>query len=157
MNNLYRKDVTLTRTQNRARDDQSNALIQTLASWCCTQPLHLCVLFGSQAAGRTHPMSDVDLAVWPAEPPTPSQKLAWLVALQNLLDKDVSLVLVSPDLDTVLGMEIVRHGQLVYEAQPELWYSKRLDLWHAYNDAMPFLRAQRQDLLNFAKEVKHGP
>lgn len=132
------------------------SLMQRLSTWCSTQPVRLCVLFGSQATGRTHPHSDVDVAIWPTDPPTPAQKLQWLVALQRLLDSEVTLVLVSADLDPVLGMEIVRHGRPVYEAEPELWYKKRLDLWHAYTDALPFLRAQREEFLNYIAEVKRG-
>lgn len=33
-------------------------------TWCQNEPISLCVLFGSQATGKTHPHSDVDLAVW---------------------------------------------------------------------------------------------
>jgi hypothetical protein len=35
--------------------------------WCSERPLCLCVLFGSQATGKTHAQSDVDLALWPSE------------------------------------------------------------------------------------------
>lgn len=131
-------------------------LIHLLTQWCKTHPIRLCVLFGSQATGRTHPKSDVDLAVWLNEMPTPAQKLRWLVTLQDLLDKEVSLVFVSPDLDPVLGMEIVRHGIPVHETEPHLWSTKRLDLWHTYNDALPFIRAQRESLLKYSAEAIHG-
>jgi predicted nucleotidyltransferase len=42
--------------------------IDLLKEWCQKQPVRLCVLFGSQATGQTHAHSDVDLAIWPAEP-----------------------------------------------------------------------------------------
>ena len=91
-------------------------------------PARLCILFGSQATGRTHSRSDVDPALWPL-PSRPSRtKLQWIVELEELLDKDISLVPVSPDTDPVLGMEIVRYSIVVFEAEPELWINKRLDL-----------------------------
>lgn len=118
--------------------------------------MRLCVLFGSQATGRANAHSDVDLAIWPSESLSTSTKLRWVTELELLLDNDVSLVLVSADLDPVLGMEIVRHGRLIFEKEPELWFHHRLQLWHAYNDSLPFLRAARQRLHEFAEEIRRG-
>jgi predicted nucleotidyltransferase len=133
----------------------SNSL-KRLKEWCQERPVKLCVLFGSQATNKAHTGSDVDLAIWPAEPlPTPT-KLRWIGELEILLDKEISLVLVSADLDPVLAMEIFRHGYLIYEREPELWFQHRLQLWHSYNDSLPFLRAARQHLREFVKEVRNG-
>jgi predicted nucleotidyltransferase len=112
------------------------------------------VLFGSQVRGKTHPESDVDLALWPAFPIAPSARLRWLRELETTLVQKVSLVLVSPDLDPVVGFEIVRQGYLVFEAEPGLWAERRAQLWHAYNDSLPFRRAARQRLREFAEEVR---
>jgi predicted nucleotidyltransferase len=131
-------------------------VVQTLEEWCRRQPVRLCVLFGSQATGRTHPGSDVDVAVWPVEPLTTALKLDWVVELEDILGREVSVVLVSPDLDPVLGFEIVRDGRLVFESEPELWLRQRARLWHAYNDSLPFRRAARQQLREFAGEVRRG-
>lgn len=139
-------------SENSPRD----SLIERVRDWCKSQPLQLCILFGSQSTGQTHPKSDVDLAIWPTSTPAPRQKLRWIHELQSLLDIDVSLVLVSPDLDPVLGMEIIRHGVVIYEAAPEIWFNKRLDLWHSYNDALPFLRAQFAAVGDFARKVING-
>ncbi len=131
-----------------------SSIMTAVHNWCQTRPVRLCVLFGSQATGLTHPASDVDLAVWPAEPPDSRAKLRWLVELQNLLDKEVSLALVSPDLDPVLGMEIVRNGRVIFAVDPELWSKERAHLWHAYNDSLPFRRAAREQLRQFAEEIR---
>jgi len=129
-------------------------LTQLVATWCWQQPVRLCVLFGSQATGKTHPNSDVDLAVWPSAALPTAAKLRWLHELQELLDEEVSLVLVSPDLDPVLGFEIVRDGRLVFEQAPGMWHEYRLHLWHAYNDSLPFRRAALQSLGKFADQVR---
>lgn len=131
-------------------------MVQALREWCQGQPVRLCVLFGSQATGRTHPGSDVDVAIWPDELPSTSLKLSWVQALAALLDREVSLVLVSPDLDPVLGFEIVRDGRLVFESEPGLWIRQRAQLWHAYNDSLPFRRAAREQLRHFAEEIRRG-
>ena len=130
---------------------------QPIQHWCDSRPVRLCVLFGSQATGRTHAHSDVDLAVWPAELLTAAQKLQWVMELERLLDKDVSLVIVSPDLDPVLGFEIVKNGRLIFQREEGLWFNERSRLWHAYNDSLPFRRAARQQLKQFAEEFQHGP
>jgi hypothetical protein len=96
------------------------------------------------------------LALWQLTSLPSRTKLQWIVELEELLDNDVSLVLVSPETDPVLGMEIVRHGIVVFEAEPELWFNKRLDLWHTYNDSLPFLRRQQESLQKFAEEVGRG-
>ncbi|MCC6602446.1 MAG: nucleotidyltransferase domain-containing protein [Anaerolineae bacterium] len=131
-------------------------MMAKIADWCRSQPVKLCVLFGSQATGRQRPDSDVDLAIWPLQKPSAQTKLAWLRELENLLDKPVSLALVSADLDPVLGFEIVRDGRLVYELQPELWFKHRSQLWFAYTDSLPFRQAAQKQLQQFAEEVQHG-
>jgi predicted nucleotidyltransferase len=116
-------------------------------------------LFGSQATGQTHPGSDVDLAVRPsksldsAESLDSGTKLRWLVELQNLLDKEVSLALVSPDLDPVLGMEIIRNGRVIFTTSPNLWPKERARLWHAFNDSLPFRPGGREELRRTAEEL----
>jgi predicted nucleotidyltransferase len=136
-------------------DKDVSQIMTAVSTWCQMHPIRLCILFGSQATGQTHPASDVDLAIWPAESPDSQTKLGWLVELQNLLDKEVSLVLVSPDLDPVLGMEIVRNGRVTFTINPELWPKERARLWHAYNDSLPFRRAAREQLRQFAQGIPH--
>ena len=127
-----------------------------LQKWCQQHPVRLCILFGSQATGQAHKHSDVDLAIWPAEPLSTPTRFRWVRELETMLNRDVNLVLVSADLDPVLGMEVFRHGRLIYECEPELWCHHRLQLWHAYNDSLPFLQAARQHLHEFAEEVRRG-
>ena len=128
-----------------------------LIEWCRTQPIRLCVLFGSQATGQARLNSDVDLAVWSFEPLSTPIRLRWLRELETLLTREVSLILVSADLDPVLGFEIARDGHLIFEREPGLWAHHRAQLWHAYHDSLPFRRAARQRLRQFAEEVRRGP
>lgn len=130
--------------------------LAALSNWCQKRPFRLCLLFGSQAAGKTHPGSDVDLAVWPDAPAKPEQKLAWVTELAALLDNEVSLVIVSAALDPVLGFEIVKNGRVLFERESEMWFKERSRLWHAYNDSLPFRRAARQQLKQFAEGIQHG-
>ena len=131
-------------------------IINQIKVWCQDQPVRLCVLFGSQATGRANTYSDIDLAIWPAETLSTTTRLRWVSELEILLETEISLVIVSADLDPVLGIEIYRHGQLVYEREPELWFHHRLQLWHSYNDHLPLIRAARQQLRDFAEGIRHG-
>jgi predicted nucleotidyltransferase len=129
-------------------------LSKTVQGWCREQPVRLCVLFGSQASGCTHPDSDVDLAVWPQGAAAPRTQLRWLRELGTVLGEEVSLVVVTPDLDPVLGFEIARQGRLIFEREPGQWVHQRAQLWHAYNDSLPFRRAARERLREFAAEMR---
>jgi predicted nucleotidyltransferase len=130
------------------------AIADAVRAWCRQAPVRLCVLFGSQASGKAHPYSDVDLAVWPRGPVSPAMRLRWLNQLETSLVSPVSLVLVSPDLDPVLGFEIARQGLVIFEAESGTWPEQRARLWHSYNDSLPFRRATRQRLHEFAQEVR---
>ncbi len=134
--------------------DDIHRIADAVIPWCQQQPVSVCVLFGSQAIGQTHPHSDADLAVWPIQTLPVAARLEWIGELETRLNQAVSLVIVSPDLDPVLQFEIARQGYLIFEAQPGLWDEKRLQLWHAYNDSLPFRRAARQRLHEFAIGVR---
>ncbi len=152
---VYRQPIRYDGTMQALTED-AQKMVAKVATWCNNQQVKLCVLFGSQATGRQRPDSDVDLAIWPTQPLSAQIKLTWLRDLETLLGKSVSLALVSADLDPVLGFEIVRDGRLIYEQEPELWFKHRAQLWHAYNDSLPFRRAAREHLKQFAREVQDG-
>jgi predicted nucleotidyltransferase len=130
--------------------------VEALVAWCTTRDIALCVLFGSRARGQARPDSDYDLALKPGHPPAPLDRIAWQVEIENLLDANVSLVLLTPTTDPVLGWEIARDGKLLYERDSGLWMSERARLWHLYNDALPFRRALAGSLQSYAEEVRHG-
>lgn len=130
-------------------------IVQQLADWCQQRPLRLCLLFGSQATGKTHPHSDVDIAIWPEAAPTSQQKLNWINELAQLLNEEINLVLVSPDLDPVLGFELVKHGQVVFERDTGFWQKEKNRLWHLYVDSWPF-RLAGKELQQFIQESWDG-
>ncbi len=133
---------------------QADDWAEWLRERCRARGVRAAVLFGSRAAGVARPSSDFDLALWPSGPVAPATRLRWVSELEEGLDQAVSMVLVNPDLDPVLQFEIVRQGRLLYEAEPGLWSQLRLQLWHAYNDSLPFRRAAEQMLHRCAEEVR---
>jgi predicted nucleotidyltransferase len=130
------------------------ALTGELVRWSEREGLTLCVLFGSRATGRARRESDYDLALSPV--PAPLRRIAWQVELEDLVSGAVSVVILSPETEPVLGWEIARTGQLIYEAQPGSWAAERGRLWHRYNDALPFRRGLAAALRRYAEEVQSG-
>jgi len=126
-----------------------------LAAWCEERSVPLCVLFGSRATGRARVDSDWDVAIW-ASPPTPETRLRWLADLQEVFGETVQMIFVTPELDPVLGFQIVREGRLLFTDDPDRWPAQRARLWHLYNDSLPFRRAERDRLRAFAEEVRAG-
>jgi predicted nucleotidyltransferase len=129
----------------------SPELQAALARWSAREGLELCVLFGSRATGQARPDSDHDLALSPA--PAPLRRLGWQVELEDLVGGAASVVALSPETEPVLGWEIARTGQLIYEAQPGRWAAEQARLWHRYNDALPFRRGLAAALRRYAEEV----
>ncbi len=100
--------------------------------------------------------SDTDLAIWTLRPAAMEELLEWHRELARFVDTDVQLVLATPDLDPVLGMQIAREGKALFESRSGDWIEARVRLWQAYQDALPFLRAAREELRAFVGEVRDG-
>jgi predicted nucleotidyltransferase len=126
-----------------------------LAAWCRERQIRLCLLYGSRATGKARPDSDWDLAIW-APPTPPLERLAWYNEVANLFDQEVQILFVSRDTDPVLGMELVRHGRVLFEAEPHLWANERLRLWHVFNDHLPLLQAEREQMRRRAEASRRG-
>lgn len=127
-----------------------------IAGWAIRNRLRLVVLFGSLARHTGGPDSDVDLAIWPSGDPEAGQCLGWNAEVAGLSERPVQIVVVSDRLDPVLGFEIARDGKVIHEASEGIWNAERLKLWHAYQDAEPFLRLSRERLRRFVDEVQRG-
>jgi len=75
-------------------------------------------VFGSEAAGTATSASDLDLAALFRRRPSPSECLALRAELASVVGRDVDLV----DLERaspVLVMQVLRHGALVADRNPE--------------------------------------
>src|SRR3989344_8248195 len=81
--------------------------------------LNFIVLFGSQAIGRTHPRSDIDLAV-ASKSPIDSVKL-WSEFSRLLRRDDIEIVDLSRASPT-LWQAVSRDGRLLYEKTPDVYW-----------------------------------
>ncbi len=69
-------------------------------------------LFGSAAEGRTHPESDLDLAILPRSPEARARRLDILTDMARLGFCNVDLVFLDTD-DIVLKYEAIRLNRLI--------------------------------------------
>jgi predicted nucleotidyltransferase len=103
-------------------------------------------LFGSQASGRTHSGSDVDLAALFARRPTVEQWLDVQGELAGLGGREIDLV----DLDhasPILAMQVLRHGRLLVENDPRRRIAFAAGVPARYEDLKIFRRPIEAALL----------
>jgi predicted nucleotidyltransferase len=109
--------------------------------------LKLVIRFGSTAAGRQRPDSDVDLAVLAERELTLADQERVVIELarrQGIGEDRIDLV----DLQTappLLQHEIAEHGELL-EGDPDDFLRFRLTAWKAYQDTAKLRRAREQNL-----------
>jgi predicted nucleotidyltransferase len=111
----------------------------------------LAYLFGSQAEGKAGPLSDVDIAVL-LGPQVPQERWSAvqidlindLIGLFHRDDVDVALL---NRATPVLAQEVVRSGQVIYEAEPGTRVDFQVATLRRYVDTEPLRRLQNRRLL----------
>lgn len=101
-------------------------------------------LFGSKAAGRERPGSDLDLAALFRERPEPRELLETRAEAEALIGRPVDVV----DLDgasPILAWQVLKHGRLLVDRDPR----RR----HRFTAAAP---GRRQDLLIARRPVEEA-
>lgn len=121
-----------------------DAFRQPLQGLFHQHPVRLAYLFGSQATRRTHPGSDVDVAVLLDESLTPDERFAermqLLGDLLRIFGTDhVDLVMLD-EASPLLAYETLRHGVLLYCAEAQTRIEFQVCTLRAYEDTMPLRR-----------------
>jgi uncharacterized protein YutE (UPF0331/DUF86 family)/predicted nucleotidyltransferase len=113
-------------------------------------------LFGSRATGKTHPGSDLDIAIVPGDNGVRNQKLNILTDLARLGIDNIDLVFLDTE-DLVLKYEAVKHNHLIYQKEPFSRGEMYSKVVRQYLDFEPYLKVQREAykrrLCNDNKEV----
>ncbi|MBW1992096.1 MAG: nucleotidyltransferase domain-containing protein [Deltaproteobacteria bacterium] len=112
-------------------------------------------LFGSQAAGRPSPVSDLDVAVlldYQAEAPTIRDLLSHRLALlwPGRCTADVVILNRAP---VELAYAVISQGILVYEREPASRVEYEARVLSQYGDYLPILREQRREILQGGKRA----
>jgi len=127
-----------------------------IKQWCQDREIDLCILFGSQAIGKTHPNSDVDIALFSATDPNPKKRLLSLYGeLEDLFGYEVDLVVIEEDMDPVLRLEIFQHGKPLFESQPDLFIEQRILAVKIFDDTEPLRRWRRRVLAQRILDLKY--
>jgi predicted nucleotidyltransferase len=108
--------------------------------------LRLVILFGSQVTGRTHPDSDVDVAVWLAAPLNPAQRTRLWADLSTLFQADIDLTVLNRA-EPLLLNEVATRGRLLYESKRGEWSSFKGYAFRYYQDAQKY----RDDLACYVR------
>jgi predicted nucleotidyltransferase len=121
-----------------------DAFRQPLQGLFHKHPVRLAYLFGSQATRRTHPSSDIDVAVLLDESLTLDERFAERLQLLDDLSRifgtdQVDLVMLN-EASPLLAYETLRHGVLLYcvDAQTRIEFQVRT--LRAYEDTIPLRR-----------------
>ena len=117
--------------------------------------LRLIVLFGSQVTGRTHPESDVDVAILARRPLTMSKRLSLWRDLSGAFQTDVDLTLLD-HASPVLLNRIARHGQLLYESGRWEWENYRGYCLRRFWDSAKFIEATERYVAQRAREMRRA-
>lgn len=99
-------------------------------------------LFGSQASQRTHPRSDIDVAVWLREP-YPRDSFAPITSIQGALNTTLK----RDDIDVVILNEAplslafaAVHGKLLLSRDEEARIQTEAAIKSRYHDRLPYVR-----------------
>lgn len=108
-------------------DEKRQAKIKDIAE---KQGLKLVVLFGSQATGRLHPKSDIDVAILPRDASVLSRATEEIGDVFGQNDVEVAdLSVPSP----YLWHAVAQEGVLLYESKKGLfseWKLRAMNLWY---------------------------
>ena len=100
-------------------------------------------LFGSLANGKTHPESDLDLAIIPSSREFHQRRLDLLADLARQGFENVDLVFLDTD-DIVLKFEAIHQNRLIYQTENFDRGSTFSLVIRQYFDFLPYLNVQRE-------------
>jgi len=117
-----------------------------------TQPdVRLVYLFGSQVSGATGPLSDIDLAVLLAHEASAMHVFAHLEHLFSLvLEGQAVDVVILNQAPIELAYAVIAQGRIIYQRSIAERVEYEAEVMSRYGDFLPFLRAQRQDIVKGA-------
>ncbi|MBI4698293.1 MAG: nucleotidyltransferase domain-containing protein [Nitrospirae bacterium] len=117
--------------------------------------IELLIVFGSQASGKVHTKSDMDLAV-KIKHGAGIPKLRLIYKLNDLFEgKNIDLVILGADTDPLLLYEIFFNGKLIYEENPGIFDKERLKAWKLYIDSEKLRSMQKKYLKQFIRKMKN--
>ncbi|MEO0540663.1 MAG: nucleotidyltransferase domain-containing protein [Cyanobacteria bacterium P01_A01_bin.105] len=120
---------------------------------CQLPSVKLVILFGSQATGRAHTQSDWDIAILAEASPWDVFLMQRDIAdLLKLCFDDLDLVIIN-HCSPLLGFNISRDGQCLYEAEPGLFQKFTVRAWKRFWDTAKFRKLQDKYIRETAESI----
>ena len=117
----------------------------------------LVYVFGSQAKGKAHARSDLDVAVllagYPDGATCTQRRLDIIGDLMTLFHTNDVDVVVLNRADLVLRYQVVEHGRLAYACEHDMAVEYRVRALNLYFDFAPFLKRMEQA---FYQRIREG-
>jgi predicted nucleotidyltransferase len=124
--------------------------------WCQARQIDLCILFGSQATGKTHANSDVDIALFSATNSNLRQHLLSLIGeAEDLFGDPIDLVIIEENTDPVLRLEVFQHGRPLYESRRGLFVEQHIMAIKIFDDTEPLRQWRRRMLAQRILDLKY--
>ena len=123
--------------QEKFNDPEMHSRISAIAE---KYHLSLVLLFGSQATGKTHPQSDVDVAYFAQNPLSLAEESKLIIDLMQVFgthDVDIVSLQNAPPL---LRYEIARFGKAIYERTSGLFTSFFIHAMRQYEEVRPLFQ-----------------
>ena len=118
--------------------------------------IELIVLFGSLAAGRPQPLSDIDVAFQVVNLDRTKRAEIWGQTTDALGTDEVDIVYLNDDLPYCLKYEIGWSGRLLYEASPGLFSLFRVRAAAMWYDFKPYADYRREKFFEHIRKVGIG-
>lgn len=129
--------------------------IRGVKSFCRENNIELLVLFGSSVTDKTHPASDMDLAV-KYKHCVKVPKLKLIYKLEGFFnDRNIDLVVLTQNTDPLLLHEIFSKGTPVYESKKGLFVNEMLRAWNLYLDTEKIRKVNETYLNKYVKRACH--
>jgi len=121
-----------------------------ISTFCHDYKIDLFIIFGSFVTEKTHPTSDIDIALLINSQSNQIDKLNLIFELEGIFERQVDLVILSPTTDPLLRYEIFFSGKPIYMTDKNLFEENKLYAWKIYMDTKK-IRYMRQ--LEFKKKI----
>lgn len=108
--------------------------------------LSLVLLFGSQATGKTHKQSDIDIAYFGQEPLSLAEESRLVIDLMQAFRTDAVDLVSLQNAPPLLRYQIASSGRVIYELMPGLFTSFFIHALRQYEEAKPLFRLRSKYL-----------
>ncbi|MEK7727928.1 MAG: nucleotidyltransferase domain-containing protein [candidate division KSB1 bacterium] len=126
-----------------------------LQEWCRARGIDLMILFGSRATGKTHPGSDIDLALFARANHLREHHVRLYGEMEDLFREEIDVAILDLDADPVLLMEVYQKGKCLYESEPGLFFEQKIRAYKIFEDTEPLRRFRDQALAQRIKALQH--